>query len=166
MTLGPTVAQSQLLNRGLREIITSIGFSRSEYVNWKNPDKKFTSYRPEEMVRNLQINTSPVNCKIILDNRTLVFWVEWNLGLEFVDSGSFSRIAKSPLQICRVFCGWQSQGIPSQISYTQKSWLRICRLWQFLKSPQTSPSNPLDFLCLSNLGRFYSLIHLNKGAFP
>ena len=76
MTLGPTVAQSQLLNRGLREIITSIGFSRSEYVNWKNPDKKFTSYRPEEMVRNLQINTSPVNCKIILDNRTLVFWVE------------------------------------------------------------------------------------------
>jgi hypothetical protein len=49
------------------------------------------------------------NRQITPENFQDFLWVG-NFGLEFVDSGSFSRIAKLPLQISGIFCGLAISG--------------------------------------------------------
>jgi hypothetical protein len=54
------IPKKQLFALTMKEIFIAIGFSKSEFANWKNPSQNFASYQPEKMTRDVQINNAEI----------------------------------------------------------------------------------------------------------
>jgi hypothetical protein len=52
--------KNALFAQTIKELISAIGLSKSEFANWKNPSKNFAAYQPETMLRKLQINNTEI----------------------------------------------------------------------------------------------------------
>jgi hypothetical protein len=52
--------KNALFAQTIKELISAIGLSKSEFANWKNPSQNFAAYQPETMLRELQINNAEI----------------------------------------------------------------------------------------------------------